>query len=59
MKKITKKEIAAIIKRNPLIDKTLLLKSQQQLRELQKMSIQKSEYNLVLPYSRRVRVTGE
>lgn len=56
MKKMDKckKERREIIKNNPLVDEKLLVRSQKELKELQKMGLIQDRFNLVLPYSRSV-----
>ncbi|HYA40605.1 MAG TPA: hypothetical protein VEF34_04850 [Syntrophobacteraceae bacterium] len=55
MKKIDKNNIDGLIKKNPKVDQDLLAKAQKEVEELRKVRGRKFDYNLVTPYSRRVR----
>ena len=54
-KKTSKKDIEKIIKKNRNVDRDLLIKSQKELKELRKIAVIQSGFNLVIPYSRSVR----
>jgi len=54
MKKITKKKLGKIVQENPLVDADLLQESMRQLRELRALGVNKHNYNLVIPYSKKL-----
>jgi hypothetical protein len=55
MKKIDKTNIEEVLKKNPKVDRDLFTKAQEQVEELRKLRKRKFNYNLITPYSRRVR----
>jgi len=59
MKTINKKNLDGIFKKNPHVDEGLFLRTQRQLDELRKIPRRKFEYDLVIPYSRRVRAATD
>jgi len=58
-KKIGKKKIAKIIRENPLVDVNLLEKNAQQLKELRALRVRQQNYDLVIPYSRKLMASTE
>lgn len=51
-----KVNIDEIIKNNPNIDKELFEESRKQLEQLKKMGTKRSQYNLIIPFKRTIRL---